>query len=42
MKKFKKVPNPVHKDLRTPKFKMRVVESAKVYSRKVKHMGENV
>lgn len=29
--------NPVHKDLRTPKYKMRVVESKKVYKRKVKH-----
>ena len=31
--------NPVHKDLRTPKYKMRVVKSKKVYKRKVKHRG---
>lgn len=31
--------NPVHKDLRTPKYKMRVVKSKKIYQRKVKHRG---
>lgn len=29
--------NPVHKDLRTPKYKMRVVKSKKVYTRNTKH-----
>ena len=29
--------NPVHKDLRTPKYKMRVVQSKKRYLRKSKH-----
>jgi hypothetical protein len=29
--------NHVAKDLRTPKYKMRVVKSKKIYSRKLKH-----
>ncbi len=41
MKRFKRIANPVHKDLRTPKFKMRVVASSKVYTRKVKHRGDD-
>ena len=35
---FKKRPNPVHKDLRTPKYKMRVVLLKKIYKRKDKHV----
>lgn len=31
--------NFVAKDLRTPKYKMRVVKSKMTYSRKVKHKG---
>ncbi len=33
--------NAVAKDLRTPKYKMRVVKSKKLYRRKVKHQGKN-
>lgn len=33
--------NLVAKDLRTPKYKMRVVKSKKVYRRKAKHIGKN-
>ena len=29
--------NPIHKDLRTPKYKMRVVESKVRYKRQSKH-----
>lgn len=32
--------NVVAKDLRTPKYRMRVVESKKVYYRKPKHPGK--
>ena len=33
--------NPVAKDLRTPKYRMRVVERKDVYSRKVKHQARD-
>lgn len=32
--------NDIARDLRTPKYRMRVVKSAKVYSRKAKHKGK--
>jgi len=33
--------NAVAKDLRTPKYRMRVVKCKKVYRRKAKHAGKN-
>lgn len=33
--------NPVARDLRTPKYKMRVVKSKKAFRRKPKHSGKN-
>jgi hypothetical protein len=32
--------NPIAKDLRTPKYKMRVVKSKKVYQRKPRHSSQ--
>lgn len=32
--------NDIARDLRTPKYRMRVVKSAKAYTRKVKHKGK--
>ncbi len=33
--------NDIARDLRTPKYRLRVVKSQKVYSRKVKHKGKD-
>ena len=40
--KTAKRPNPIAKDLRTPKYGMRVVESKMKYSRKQKYFEKNV
>ena len=37
-KKNKKKQNPMAKDLRSPKFKQRIVKSKKVYNRKKKNI----
>ena len=34
--------SPIAKDLRSPKYRMRVVKNKKAYSRKTKHKSENV
>ncbi len=34
--------NPVAKDLRTPKYRMRVVDSKKIYTRKDKYFQKNL
>lgn len=33
--------NPVAKDLRTPKYRMRVVDSKKIYTRKEKYFSKS-
>lgn len=33
--------DPVAKDLRTPKYRMRIVDSKKIYSRKEKYFTKN-
>ena len=34
--------NPVAKDLRTPKYRMRIVESKKIYNRKEKYFQKSL
>jgi stalled ribosome alternative rescue factor ArfA len=42
MTSYKKIGNAVAKDLRTPKYKMRVERNRKAYNRKSKHRLQEV